>query len=232
MTRKRRLLAILAVVSLITLAVTGIIFAGVPGQDGSDNPRDLTDDLVDSVNPKDGDDIVLATVNVLDFTARDARLGYELKLAEDPSLTKDAAIQATILYSIDEVLIVSIAQQRNITATDAEARVVMARERAVCETDSVIRAMCTDHQEHLGYDDPDVFWEATVVGYQSDLVRMKTIQALHDDYDLTPEGAADNSDIPVINLKLLGSQRANATIVWNDEDMERLYEAAEAERAK
>ena len=231
MERKKQLLAILTVVSLITLAVTGLIYAGVPGQESSDNPRDITDDIIDLIDPKDGDDTVLATVNGLNFTARDARLGYELKLAEEPSLTRDAAIKASILYRIDEVLIASIAQQRSIAATEAEAREVMAREKATCAKDPTIQAMCLAHQQRLGYDDPSAFWEATVPGYQKDLIRMKTMQALHDDYDLTPEGAADDSDIPVINLKLLDAQRANATIVWIDDEMERLYEAAKADRA-
>lgn len=230
MQRKRQLLAILTVVGLITLAVTGLIYAGVPGQGSSDSPRDITDDVVDMIDPKDGDETVLATVNGLNFTARDARLGYELKLAVDPSLTREEAIKASILYRIDEVLLASIAQQRRIAGTEAEARAVMEREKAACETSPQVQAMCLAHQERLGYDDSSVFWEATVPSYQKDVTRMKVIQALHDDYQQTPEGAADDSDIPLLNLKLLDAQRASATIVWNDGEMGRLYEAAKAAR--
>ena len=230
MERKRQLLAILTVVGLITLAVTGLIYAGVPGQGGSDAPRDITDDVVDMVDPKEGDDTVLATVNGLNFTARDARLGYELKLAEDPSLTREEAIKASIIHRINEVLIFSIAQQEGIAGTEAEARAVMEREKAACETSAETQAMCLAHQERLGYDDPSVFWEATVASYQKDVTRMKVIKALHDEYRQTPEGADDDSDIPVLNLKLLDAQRSSATIVWNDSEMEQLYEDAKAAR--
>ena len=231
MERKRQLLAILAAVGLITLAVTGLIYAGVPSQNDSDNPRDITDELVDMVDPKDGDDTVLATINERNFTSRDARLGYELKLAENPSLIREEAIKASILHRVDEVLLASIAEQRGITGTEAEARVLMEREKAACRTNSEIQAMCRAYQERLGYNDPAIFWEATVAGYLKDVTRMKVVKALYDDYRQTREGAADNSDIPLLNLKILETERANATIIWKDTQMQRSYEEAQVARS-
>ena len=231
MERKRQLLAILTFVGLITLAVTGLIYAGVPSQHDSDIPRDITDELVDMVDPKQGDDTVIATINGRNFTAKDARLGHELKLAENPSLTQEEAIRTSILHRVDEVLLASIAEQRNITGTEAEARTLMEREKAACRANPEIEAMCREHQTRLGYDDPDTFWEATVASYQRDVTRMKAVSALHDDYRQTPEGAADDSDTPLLNLKLLETARADATIVWYDDQMEQLYEEAKVAKS-
>ena len=124
---------------------------------------------------------MLATVNGHNFTKQDPRFGYELVMLEDPALTEDAAIKASIIARLNEVLLAAEAENRGLTATQAEAQTAVDARKAECESTAESAAECRAVIFRLGFDDYDAYWVDVVATMQKILTQGKVIEALRDE---------------------------------------------------
>ena len=116
MGREKLLMATLGLVGLMAVVATGVIYAIPTGQS---QERDAYLRTVKEITQtKDGDSTVLATVNGHYFTESDARMGYELLMADNPGMTRDEAIRNSIVARLDEVLLLAEGRSRNLVPSD------------------------------------------------------------------------------------------------------------------
>ena len=102
------------------------------------------------------------------------------------------------------------------------------RDKATCETDTERRESCTDIIVKLGYENYEEYWEQAALNYRQTMTRGAVIGALRTENGVTSTGQDDD---PYRDLRLLESLRSNATIVWNNTEMQELYEQGLADRA-
>ena len=212
--------------ALLAVVATGIIYAVPSGQSMEGDAYLRT--VKDMSQAKDGDSTVLATVNGLDFTEFDARMGYELLMADNPGMTKNEAIRNSIVERLDQVLLLAEGQSREIAPTDESVQAAIQRDKAKCETDADQRELCTDIIEKLGYENYGEYWEQATSNYRQNMTRGAVIGALQAENEVTSTGQDDD---PYRDLRLLETLRSDATIVWNNTDMQELYEQGLADRA-
>ena len=212
--------------ALLAVVATGIIYTVPSGQSMEGDAYLRT--VKDMSQAKDGDSTVLATVNGLDFTEFDARMGYELLMADNPGMTKNEAIRNSIVARLDEVLLLAEGQSREIAPADESVQAAIQRDKAKCETDADQREPCTDIIEKLGYENYDEYWEQATSNYRQNMTRGAVIGALQAENEVTSTGQDDD---PYRDLRLLETLRSDATIVWNNTDMQELYKQGLADRA-
>ena len=149
-------------------------------------------------------------------------VGYESHILVEPDLTKNEAIKATILSRLDAVLLASEAESRGLTTTQDEARVLMERNKALCEEDAESEAECRDVLEKMGLD-YDEYWEEAVSVYQENHTALKAMSALREEYL-----ERENTDAEGENLDwlVIHDVRDDAEIVWHDNDIKALYAEA------
>ena len=231
MTRKRLILATMGLIALLSMAVTGLIYAGPLGQgDTTDDPpiTDHGEELQKILQDKEGDDTVLATVNGLDFTTQGLRTAYQSHMLTDPSLTKSEAIKAVILSTFDNVLLTSIAQTKDITTTETEAKTLVNQARSNCETDEAAKADCVSVLASVGLD-YEQYWKDMVSAYQEHQTTLKTLSALRDEYTSSNNTTADGEDLDWLAIHDI---RENASVVWNDKEIKSIFDKAHTDRGK
>ena len=139
MTRKRLLMAVVGLAALLTLTITGLIYAGPLGQSQDQDSVPIPDHpekIKEIIEEHEGDDRVLATVNGHDFTVGELRMGHEHQSVIEPGLTESEAVKAVILERFDNVLLFSVAESRGLTSSEEEARDRMQMTRDICESDA------------------------------------------------------------------------------------------------
>ena len=229
MTKKRLLLATIGIVALLSVAVTGIIYAGPLGQteDNAPIPRHA-ESIGEIIQKQEGDDTVLATVNGHDFTTHRLRIAYESYMLEKPSLTRNEAIKATILATLDTVLLASEAESRGLTTTRDEAQALVQTTKSTCEENAEIEAECRGNLRKMGLD-YDQYWGEIVSSYQDDYTALKAMTSLREDYLDSENTDAEGQKLDWLAIHEV---REDATIVWNDNDIKTLFDQAHTERGE
>ena len=204
-----RKLAILASAAFV-LTIFGAMVAGTTmAQKGQ---------LVHIMAQSSEDGEVVAVVNGKNVTRADISKPAEFHQTIDPSHTRDSATQLVIVPVIDDFLISAEVERRGITPTDEEARAYMQPHKETCLGPD--GQDCRDYITSLGLTVDD-YWANALSDYKDALGNIKLFQAAFDERALDDA----NHEQLVATEKSYGVElRNNATITWNDADLQRLYE--------
>ena len=180
------------------------------------------------IKVKSGDDTVVATVNGIEFTQREVRLGADIITSVDPTISQDDAIRQSILHKVDRHLTLSEVKRRSLMPTIAEARELMQAQKELCM--GPLGAECREFIKRVGFSTEDI-WEQSIPGYQEDLGRMRLMEILHTEWQKkVDQGLIPAEEDHIVTLKILGNLRNNAQIVWKDDRLESLFEEAQTTR--
>lgn len=234
MTRKRLFMAVVGLAALLTLTITGLIYAGPLGQSQDQDSVPIPDHperIKEIIEEHEGDYRVLATVNGLDFTVGNLRMGHEHHSVIEPGLTESEAIKAVILERLDDVLLFSVAESRRLTSSEEEARDRMQMTRDICEADAQAEAECRDLMTRMGLD-YDAYWRDGVATFQKSQTVEKAMHALRAEHLGNTEAADTQGHDENLDWVVLHKARESAEIVWHDKDIQRLFNEAHAERGE
>ena len=201
--------------TLLTAAIAAIIAGTIVAQDKTS--------LKDALEAKDGDSIVVATVDGTDVTSGDIRRAVEFKMAIDSSLTIENARIQIIVQVIDRAIAGAEIDRRQITVSDEEAEVYMQRNRDLCLGEN--GGQCREAIEQLGFDiSDDSYWsEIALPEYKRMIAETKLFQAVVKEKSLQD---ADNDTLFAAQQAMPGELRANADVVWYDDDLKDVYQQA------
>lgn len=201
------------VVASLVLAV--IVAGTIVAQSGTN--------LKDSLAPKEGDPNVVATVQGLDVTHGDIRRGGDFWTTVDPTVTKDAAIDKSIVGVIDGFVIEAEVKRRQLTPTLEETKAYMAPHRETC----LASDECTGALQRLGFDpNSDAYWEEVgIPEYGKSLGEIRLFRAIIEDRNMEE---ADDATLAALRGTMIVELRNNANIEWHDEDLEQTYQEAVA----
>ena len=199
--------------------------AAVEGEDvtGGDIGGQERPTLKDALDPVDGDTTVVATVQGKDVTRGDIRRSAEFWMMMDGSMTRNEAVEKSIVAVIDEFIEQAEVERRQLTPTREEAEEYMSIHRGNCMGEH--GAECRAHVERLGFDPySDAYWENIgLPEYGKALGEIKLFQAVIKERGLE---SASNDELIALRNALPGEWRENAVVVWHDEDLERVYQSA------
>ena len=201
------------------------VVATVEGKDvtSGDIGRQDGSTLKDALEPREGDTTVVATVQGKDVTRGDIRRWAEFWMMTDGSMTRDAAVEKSIVAVIDEFITAAEINRRVITPSREEVEEYMSLHRGNCMGDN--GAECRAHIERLGFDPySDEYWENIgLPEYGKALGEIKLFGTV-----VAERGMEDASqeDLGTLRGALGGELRENAVIVWYDKDLERTYQSA------
>ncbi len=181
------------------------------------------DNRSDALEPKDGDTMVVATVQGKDVTRGDIRRWAEFWMMTDGSMTRDAAVEKSIVAVIDQFIEQAEVERRQLTPTREEAGDYMRQHREACLGEH--GAECREGVALLGFDpDSDAYWENIALPeYGKALGEIRLFQAVIEERGLE---SASNDEILALRNALPGERRENAVVVWHDEDLEQTYQSA------
>ena len=201
--------------TLLTLAIAAIIAGTIVAQDKTS--------LKDALEAKDGDATVVATVDGTDVTRGDIRRAVEFKMAIDSSLTIENARSQIIVQVIDRAIAGAEIDRRRITVSDEEADAYMHRNRDLCLGEN--GGQCREAIKQLGFDvSDDSYWsDIALPEYKRMIAETKLFQAVIEEKSLQD---ADNDTLFAAQQALPNKLRANADIVWHDDDLKEVYQQA------
>ena len=211
--RHRRLLlsAAALAVMLAALATAGYIYAQNQGND--------------NYTEKEGDDRVVAVVNGLDVTYGDVRKSPGYFQAEDTTLTEADAFRSTIVGGIDRFVLLAEINRRGLMPTEEEGLAFMAPHKKACAEQQVCQDLIVKWGETF-----DGHWSRVAPVFREDLGVTRLNAALLSDAGF---GAEDGTNLERANALAAAKDklRADAKIVWKDEDLKRYYEEALADES-
>ena len=197
----------------------------VEGEDvtGGDIGRQDGSTLKDALEPKDGDTMVVATVQGKDVTRGDIRRWAEFWMMTDGSMTRDAAVEKSIVAVIYQFIEQAEVERRQLSPTREEAGEYMSLHRGNCMGEN--GGECRAHVQRLGFDPySDAYWENVgLPEYGKALGEIKLFHAVIKEKGLED---ASNDELIALGEALRGEWRENAVIVWHDEYLERAYQSA------
>ena len=201
------------------------VVATVEGKDVTrgDIRRQDRPTLKDALEPKDGDTTVVATVEGKDVTRGDIRRWAEFWMMTDGSMTRDTAVEKSIVAVIDEFITEAEINRRQLTPTREEGEDYMRQHREACLGEH--GAECREALARLGFDpNGDEYWENIAFPeYGKALGEIKLFHAVIKEKGLE---YASNDELIALGEALRGEWRENAVVVWHDEDLERTYQSA------
>ena len=199
--------------------------AAVESEDvaGGDMGQQDRPTLKDALAPKDGDTTVVATVQGKDVTRGDIRRAAEFWMMTDGSMTRDAAVEKSIVAVIDDFIEQAEVERRQLTPTREEAEEYMSIHRGNCMGEH--GAECREAIALLGFDPySDAYWENIgLPQYGKALGEITLFQAVISERGLE---SASNDELIALQQALPGEWRENAVVVWHDEDLKRTYQSA------
>lgn len=212
LTRRPTMFFLAATIAIVLVAVAvGTIMA----------QRDST--LKDTLASQEGDALVVVTVNGLDVTKGDVRRYAEFWMNNDATLTRDAAVDLSIVTVIDEFITEAEVKRRGIAPTSEEISTYMAQFKVACQGDD--GAECRTALESFGFDpSSDAYWNDTALPqYGRALNEIKLFQAVVADARMED---ASNDALIALRESTVTSLRESATIKWHDEDVQDAYQKA------
>ena len=199
--------------------------APVEGRDvtSGDIGRQDGSTLKDALKPKDGDMIAVATVQGKEATRGDIRRYAEFWMMTDGSMTRDAAVEKSVVAVIDDFIERAEVERRQLTPTLKEAEEYMSIHRGNCMGENGVE--CRAHVERLGFDPySDAYWENIgLPEYGKALGEIRLFQAVIEERGLE---SASNDELIALQQALPSEWRENAVVVWHDEDLKRTYQSA------
>ncbi len=219
MTRKTMIFAVVALALIVSVAAVAGITIAQKAQVAYIAGESSGDIVVAVVNGAEDIDVV-AVVNGTIVFREDIRSPAEFHQTVNPDLTNDDATKLVIVSVIDDVLIDVEVERRGLTPSDAAATTFMEPHKEACLGPN--GQGCRDHITSLGITVED-YWDNALPDYKRDLGSMKLFQDVFDEE--APENATHEQLIDTENA-FRGQLRTNATITWNDEDLQRMYEQA------
>lgn len=210
MTRKKIVLSVVAVLALVVL---GVAVAGTtPAERGGQ---------FDQVHVQQEDDAeVVATVQGREVTRGEIRKSADYWMAVDSNLTKDTATQKIIVSIIDGHITQAEVVLRGLAPSREETEEFMRPHTEHCMADTPQGEECRQQIKELGFD-LDTYWEkAALPEYQKDMGDVKLHQAIFEEMGL---GDADSEAKVAALGNIKTSLRANANIVWNDDELGQQY---------
>ena len=124
MTLTRPKTPILVLLALATVIFAAIVAGTIMAQNGTT--------LSDALQPIDGDEEVVATVQGKDDTRGDIRRAAEFWIVTNMAATSEDATNKSIVLVIDRFIAQAEIERRQLTATRKEAEVFMRRNRDIC----------------------------------------------------------------------------------------------------
>jgi hypothetical protein len=166
---------------------------------------------------------VIATVQGRQVIRGEIRRSADFWMAIEASLTRDAAVQRTIVQVIDRFITQAEVERRQLTPTREEAEDYMRRCRAACLGEH--GAECCESVVRLGFDpSDDQYSEDTALPkYGNALGEIRLLQAV-----IEERGPEDTGNEQLFDAQrvLPGELRENAVVVWHDDDLKRAYQQA------
>ena len=183
--------------------------------------RDST--LKDALAEQEGDATVVATVNGLNVTKGDIRRYAEFWMNVDATLTRDAAVDKSIITVIDDFITESEVVRRGIAPTSEEISTYMAQFKEACQGDD--GAECRTALESFGFDpSSDAYWnDSARPQYGKALNEIKLFRAVVVDAQMED---ASNDDLIALRETTVKGLRESATITWHDESVRDVYQKA------
>ena len=179
--------------------------------------------LSDALQPIDGDEEVVATVQGKDDTRGDIRRAAEFWIVTNMAATSEDATNKSIVLVIDRFIAQAEIERRQLTATRKEAEVFMRRNRDICTGG----ARCGMSRScHAPRNQPQ---RQRVLGkHRTARIRKDggVNQALSGHNQGKNMEDATNEELIAVENALPGELRQNAAIVWHDEDLGRTYQGA------
>ena len=213
MTRKRVLLGTIA---LFAVVVPGLVLAG---SSMAQRHQSFAHILVQ--NPGDAD--VAAVIQGKDLTRGEVREAADLKQTVDPSLTRDEAVKAVIVFVVDNYIIEAEVESRGLVPTDDEARAFMRPHQQACAGQH--GQECRDAIEQMGQT-VDEYWADALPDYRDDLGSINLFNAVFDEQGIADD--ASNATLVSARDAYKTALRDQAEITWYDEELRLLYEDAKA----
>ena len=175
---------------------------------------------------QEGDDVVVVTVEGKAITQGDVRIGMERYKAVDSAATDDEAKATALLFQIERLFIAAEVESEGITITDDEVTSYLAPHKANCTGPG--GEACLTYLREQGYSDPDDYWDAAFDEYKADLAEIKLVRAELDRQndtgsELTP------AEYQEAKREYIDGLQEDASIVWTDQTLRRLYEDKIAE---
>ena len=179
------------------------------------------DNLKDTLAPKEGDAEVVATVQGLDVTRGDIRRGGDFWTTVDPTMTKDAAIDKSIVVVIDGFVAEAEIKRRELTPTREETEEYMRPHREAC----LASDECISLVEGLGFDpNSDAYWQDVgIPEYGKSLGEIRLFRAIIEDRNMEE---VDNETLAALRGTMIAELRSSANIEWHDEGLEGAYQDA------
>jgi hypothetical protein len=177
----------------------------------------------DALEPKEGDEEVVATVQGTDVTRGDIRRWAEFWMMTDDALSRDDATHKSIVSVIDRFISDAEVERRELTATREQAKEYMRPHREACLGEH--GAECREALERLGFDsNSDEYWENIALPeYGKALGEIRLRHAMIKEKGLED---ANNDEIIAARQDWPDELREDAVVVWHDEGLERQYQKA------
>ena len=173
----------------------------------------------------EGDDAVVVTVSGLPVTRGDVRKASELRRSYDQTMTEDQADAVTISVFVSDKAILAEGIARELAPSEEELDAFIGQYQADCEIEEA-RPICEEGIRDMGltYDE---FWKVSRPDYSNALLSNKVHR---DNFERKGLGEdATDEELFEVTVAFEGEVLAEATVVWNDDRLRRLYEGAVAE---
>lgn len=170
-----------------------------------------------------GDDEVIAIVGANPENAikrRNLRMMAEFRIAHQPDLSIEDAIDAVIVPLLDSAILYEEAVRLGYLPSDEEVQAYIEPIKKAC--DGPDGAPCRQLIKEQGFENREDYWKDVVDGYAEDMAVINLRQAyLH---SVFPEGGTEEQEDESL-AEYEASLRDSATISWKDSELKAKYEA-------
>ena len=209
--------------STIILVTALAIFALVAGAVATGSSLAQIDSYEHIFTQTKGDDEVVAVVQGKDLLRGDVRKPVEYRQSKDESLTKNQATKLNIVPLVDDLIILAEVERRKFLPDDKENTEYVQPIKEACLGQH--GADCRAEIASLGYS-ADEYFEIAFEDYRKTLGDIKLHHVVFEEQGLTDAGNEARADAVDAFLATL---KANAVIVWHDDELRKLYEEAVAD---
>ncbi len=208
MTRKRILLSMVAALMVVAVGVA-VVGTSMAQRDQS---------FAYILAQKAEDDDVVAVVPDKPLTRGEVRQAADFKREADRTLTNDAAAKSIIVALVDNRVIQAEVEKRGLVPTEDEARDFMQPHKEACAGER--GQECRNAIEQMGLTVDD-YWANILPEYRRDLGNINLFVAVFAEKEIPDD--ADNETLVSTRDACQADLRAEAEIVWHDDELERLY---------
>ncbi len=173
----------------------------------------------------EGDSEVVAVVQGENITRGDIRKPAEFMNEANPALfPEQEALQHSVVAVVEDVLIQAEVERRGLVPTEEETSEYMKPMLEACASPEPHGRECRDYLEGKGYNLQEYWTTVAPREYRFVLGHLKLLRTVYKEQGISDAGT--DEDVLVVKGNLTAKLRREATIVWKDEALKRVYEQA------